>query len=106
MDFIDLFHNSHSFNHHLVSSQELTRAQVEEFALHPFARVLNTRTQNGTNFSSKLAAKPTSVTSLSVDDLYLRYWEIFGLPITIVLGLLNNFLILLVMPRTSVSAPC
>lgn len=109
MDFIELFHNQHShFLPTLAHSHSV--ALAPDLAKVEFTRVgvqskLNTSTSNSANNSSQLAAT-SSVSSVSVDDLYLRNWEIFGLPITIVIGLLNNITILFVMPRGMVSDSC
>lgn len=38
-------------------------------------------------------------------DWYLKFWSVYVMPVIIVLGVLNNVLILAVMPRAVVSVP-
>lgn len=56
------------------------------------------------NFTLSANHNASNIT-FEVVDWYLRIWSVYGLPIAIFLGLMNNTLILVVMPRSLVGVP-
>lgn len=94
------------FRHHQHKHDALRRALLWPFRLAPLNANGYWRDSNESNGSSLDSPSPSAAAAaVVVPDWFLRYTSIYLVPVLVLLGVLNNVLVLWVMPRAQVSVP-